>query len=669
MKPTFRSALVTSSLVLLVACGGAQPAPKGPAREPSSTPTAPPIAMGTPDLSPVAPPTELVALGRLSDPGMVMDTAASWAKLPTDIRTMIRAQEPELAQVLMLDAPAELAVTLDPGSRRDMPELFAVVSVGLKSVDGAVAFAKKQGHSVRMVKSGVYTIAKDGPQACAIAASIGKAPARLVCGERPEDVDALLAYATRGLPNENMGTADLHIELRVEPLRRRYSKELRQLKSMALPFLLKEWSLDSPRFDRALADAAHGVVDELLALADDVDRIALDGHVNKDAGRVDSTMTLKFKGQGSWIVQTMMEASKRAKGVPDSFWKLPKDSALASYAVGASAKRYDAIRNNLAELVGGALEKGGAPRKIRDQVGDLIRDMWTTEGAVVSGHGNLPTGGKPSAGSTPVREQVKSAIGWYVFGFDESSTKYKSYFDKWVKLWNDAQPEIQKSKLLKLASSAANGLGVRGTQPEDLKLPKLASRAGKGLPPGSTVYEVELPGSWFAEPSSETPMPGARPAKPVAAPNLPIVMVLVPDGRRSWVGLSTDEKLISAKLREAVKGGGLSARGGLGALQSAPGLSGGYLTLEDLVGSLASSLGDVMGAGNVPDLKNAMPHKGESPVVFWTSVTNDGPTVNWSFQAPQAAIEDLFALGGVLIASAKGSPPPAPLAAPAARTR
>jgi hypothetical protein len=642
------------SLVLVGACGGTQPPPATPETQPTGpgATIAQPSTVA-PDLTPVQAPADLIAFGRLANPGDTVDTTAAWAKFPVDVRRLLQKNEPELSQLLVLEAPVEFAVALDPNGRGDFPQPFAVVSVGMSNVEGTVDFAKHQGASVRMVAPGVYRIDKGHGPSCAVAASVGKAPARLVCGDRPEDLDALLPYATRGLPNEAMGDADLHIELRSEPFRKRYTKELRQLKTLATPFVLREMSLDSPRFDRALADAVHGLTDEVLALVDDVDRVAIDARMQKGAGVVDATVSMKFKGSGSWTVQTILESAKRAKGIPDAFWRLPEDTDVASYGIAASAKRYEPIRRTLSELVDGALEHEHIPAKVRDQIGDLLQDTWNTEGAMVYAHGDLPPAASgATADDMATRERIRSQVGWYVAAVDEKSTKYKPYFDKIVKLYNDAQLRNLLDKRAHVKKS---------------ELPRLVARGGKGLPAGSTVYELTLPSKMFDMGyMGSGPVGGKKRATP---PALPIVLVIVPDGERTWFGFSADEKFVSEKLNQVKKGEKtLANRAGVADLKSKSGVSGGFMTIATIVRSLVASMAEMRGgSGDGSRVVAAMPHHGETPMIMWTTVTNGAnPTLNWNLQVPQAVVEDIAAVGPALAGAGMGhhgtmaAPPPPP---------
>ena len=257
-----------------IACGGGQATPNNPS-EVTTTDKGETLASaeGTANLTPVAAPNELVAVARLKNPGGLVDSVISWAKLGVDWRGVLGKKEPAINDVLATDASVEAVVALDPqGKGTDLEQPFAVVSVGLRSLERAVQLARDKGERVRQIGNGIYRVSDSSRSPnCVVAASLGKAPARLVCGDREKDIEALLPYATRGLPTENLGSADLHIEVRAEPFRRRFARELRQGKTLATPFVLSELSLDDSRFDRALADTVHAVADEVLALAEDID--------------------------------------------------------------------------------------------------------------------------------------------------------------------------------------------------------------------------------------------------------------------------------------------------------------------------------------------------------------------------------------------------------------
>jgi hypothetical protein len=649
MKTPFCAPIGALFLTLPLACGPAAPASKTPG-DPGGLGGSAVVAEGAaPDLSPVAAPSDLFLVGRLKNPAATMDVASSWAKLPMDWRRELTKAEPGVDQVLHWDAPVEVAAALDPSGRGDVPQPFAVVSVGLRGLQPALDMVRRGGESVRQVRAGVYRVGRGSPS-CAMAASVGTAPARLVCGDREEDVDALLPYVTRGLPTENLGNADVRIEVRAEPWRKRYAAELRQAKTLATPFVLRKMSLDDARFDRPLADAVHALTDEALAVVEDIDILRLDATINKGRGTAEASFFAKFRGSNSWVVSSLAETSARASTAPDAFFRLPKDATAASYTVGADPKRAEPIRRNLAELLDGFLAHAKVPKRLRDQTVALLDESWTTQSGSVYARGEIPVAARKSEKSSDLqREQMRTGLGWHIAAVDEPLKKYKTYFDRIVKLYGDRE-------LRKLVEKEAH------IKPKEW--PKVRARGGKGLPAGSVVYELTVPGEMFMDyPDGGGP---AKPGKPLAA-----VLILMPDGDRTWFGVSADEKHLIDRLNAAKKADGastLASREGLAQMKSNKAVSQGFLTLMTVLGSVRSGMMGFAGRSNdahsglrakeIERMFNAMPHHGETPMLTSFMVTKgSAPTLSWSMTVPKAVFTDLGALGPAIGAAAMSGGP------------
>lgn len=649
MKSLFRAPLGALALSLPLACGPGAPSSKTPA-DPGAPGGNAVVAEGdAPDLSPVAAPGDLFLVGRLKNPAAVMDVVSSWAKLPIDWRRELSKAEPGVDQVLHWDAPVEVAVALDPSGRGDVPQPFAVVSVGLRGLQPALDMVRRGGESVRQIRAGVYRVGRGSPN-CAMAAAVGAAPARLVCGDREEDVDALLAYATRGLPNENLGTADMRIEVRAEPWRRRYAAELRQAKTLATPFVLRKMSLDDARFDRPLADAVHALTDEALGLVEDIDIVRMDASMNKGRGVAEATFFAKFRGSNSWVVTTLAETSARANTAPEAFFRLPKDATAASYTVGADPKRAEPIRRNLAELLDGFLAHAKVPKRLRDQSVALLDESWTTESGSVYARGEIPAAATRSEKSSDLqREQMRVGVGWHIAAIEEPMKKYKGYFDRVLKLYGDRQ---LRSLVEKEAHIKAN------------EWPKLRARGGRGLPAGSVVYELTIPGEMFMDYPDDGG--AAKPGKPMSA-----VLILVPDGNRTWFGVSADEKHLTDRLNAAKKADAastLASREGLAQMKSRKAVSQGFLSLMTVLGSVRSGMSGFMGSGASKEVErvfNSMPHHGETPMLTSFTVTKgSAPTMHWTMTVPKEVFADLGSLGPALGAAAMGGGPFATKTAP-----
>lgn len=646
MTPLFRRVTAVSSFVLLLACGNQKPANSADGQNADGqSPNG--VGGATPNLDPAAAPADLVAKGRLADPGSAVDLIMEWAKVPVDWRRMAQQNEPEAMSVVALNAPIEFAVVLDKRAPKNDPRPFAVFSFGVNSVEGAASFIRRQGRDVRR-DAGTYRASLEGLN-CAIAPSVGKSRARVVCGDREADVDALLAYATRGLPSEQMGSSSFHAELVAEPIRRIYGNDLRQLKALATPYAMKEWSIDNPRVDRALGDAIHGLADELMFLVDDIDRFTIDGQFRKDQGFLDLTGSMKFRGSTSWVAAAMASAGKNAKGPPEEFWRLPEDAQSASFVSASDPKLWNKARTVLAELADGYLEFAKVPKKVRDQLNEIILGMFPQSGAYTSAHGAVaPT---PNADPFDMREIARTKLGWYVGSLGDKVGTYKTYLDKIAKLYGDAQLRQMLAK---------NGVKAQS-------LPRLAVRGSRaGLPAGSYVYELTIPGDLFGGSSIPVAAParGKRAVVPPKAQPLTVVLAIAPDGDKTWYGVSTDERLVSTKIVNAIKKQStIENRKDVRGLKSDKTATGGYFTAMAMVSAILQGAGGFGSRANAQKTAAALPHHGETAMLFSTTV-EAGPTVSWKMTVPSAVFEDVGA-AAMSISSGSGSapstmPPPPP---------
>ena len=584
----------------------------------------------SPDLSPVPAPAELVAVARWSKPGATADTLMAWTNLPFDWRRLLQAKEPELAAVVALDAPLDAAVALAPNLGKRMEQPHAVFAVGLNSLDQALDFIRDKGESLRKTSPGVYVIEDGGELSCAVAASVGATPARLVCGERPADVDALLPYVTRGLPNEELGGGEIHVEVRAEPFRQAYGRQLRQLKTAGLALQLRRLQLGSPRFDRALADAAHGLADELLLLLDDLDRVSLDFNASSSTAELEVLLSATLRGSQSWSVQSMHEAESLSGVAPDLFWRLPSDVARATYGVTGDPKRFAEIRRTLAELLDGFLAYEKLPAGVRDQFVRIIDDTWLSAGHSVSAEGDVgPAAGQKLNAADRERETVRRELGWLLMGVEERPTRVKAYLDRIVKAYRDRQLRRFLQRRLDVEASELPRVRVRRAN-------------GRGLGPGSTQYEFAIPGEAFSEYSFED-------NRLIEGKPLPVYLVLMPDGQVSWLGFSADREVLYEKLALVRKSAGrttLATRSGLSELKRQRAMSGGFVTLAGLVGPglLGGALPEDLDLGEA--LERA-PHRGETPMLVFSTIDRTGANthVTLRLRVPKAVVEDAVAAG------------------------
>ena len=255
-----------------------------------------------------------------------------------------------------------------------------------------------------------------------------------------------------------------------------------------------------------------------------------------------------------------------------------------------------------------------------------------------------------------MREQLRRSLGWYVVGIEDKADRYKTYFNRIVSLYNDRD-------LRRLAEKRADL--------KPAKIPQLRARAARGLP-GSSAFELVLPAAMFEDDYAYAPPPPpARPGqpRPKAAPKPPpgrpmsIVLIIVPDGARTWFGFSADEKTLVEKLgvaRQGAPAATLASREGLASLRTARTVSGGFWSLASLTSSLDSPLAAMPAESSIAELRRrlvTMPHQGQTPMPYALNVTTGGTTnLVWALRVPRAVAEDIGAL--IPTMGSHGGPPP-----------
>lgn len=623
-----------SVLALLTGCAGRAGSP--PVEAPVPPPPTTDSRTAPAALEVAAAPEGLVLVGRWQAPAESLDLLLGWTGLPLDWRGLADQNLPRstagtVRDLLALDSPLDFAVTLPrPG---EDPEPRLAFAIGVHSLDGTLELAETLGASVEPLRDEgrrVYRLELDGELECMLGPALGTTSARLVCGEGYADVTELFPYLSRGLPLEQLGTADLHVELRVEPLRRLYGPTMSQAGQVGLTFLLRELAFDDPRLDRAIADTARGLLGEGLALMEDVDRAwtTLDLDASSSAAR--ATLGVEFRQSTSWSAHTINDAAPRASVAPDAFWALPHDAPAASYAVASNSERTRALRRQATELLDAFLAYGGLPDRLRKDVSDLVQKPFpdapvvVVQGSTPPRDGQAASAGNETASPRWIGEALDQ-LGWQIRGVEGPAKDYVSYFDAWTRVYRDpAVTRLLETKLPRV----------------DRKLlPKLrAEPAGVGLPAGSRRYVLAI-----ALPKGEGEKGTTR----------TLTLLVVPDGERTWLGFSPDEKVLRAELAKVLAPGArtLRDRAGLEALRREPSQAAGFVTLRTtLEASLARLLG--LSAPAMERTFSAMPAGGKTPMLTALRLTpGQGPRLEWSLAIPRAVVQDVAVAIPTLLAN------------------
>jgi hypothetical protein len=593
----------------VVACGGA-PAAKAPLPPPPAT--APVVVEEPPDLSPVTRPAEVVLTARLARPRLFVETLAQWSSLPVRVEDLLPEQAKGLTGAVLWETPIEMLVALDAFGEGKLPPPLMVASLGLKSVADGLRAADSLQLPTRRLAPGVYRVGDFADSSCAIAASLGRAPARLICGQAVKDVDALLPYATRGLPSEPQTGADFELSLDAKPIQERYGRDIAAARLFA-GVALREISLDSPRFDRALSDAIYGGVDELINVFSDLERLRIEARLDAQRSTLVTSAELRLQGQASWVAGTI--ASLKPAEVPATLPRLPPAALAATYNVALPEERYIALRRIVGDLLDGYLEHEKAPDATRKRTRRLVDDA---------------IGHFPEAFSFAMPSAAAVADPASLYGRDPTLTRYSEPAARFRSAFDDLGAALSDPTLKRWLKQRV--------KLEDKAWPKWSKKPFKlaGFKEPATAFDLSIDVEAWGKLSEG----GARALEYVFPPSgaagpRHLSFVLQPDGPFTYLGVGADTAEIARVVAEQKKAepGALFAK----PAHSEKVLMAGFLTLKLLARTLGVSLKE-------PELGKAMaaaPHHGETPIPFSTSVGPGSARVD--LELPAAAFADATA--------------------------
>lgn len=663
------------SLAVLGLCGcGPAPAPNTP---PVSTVTVKPadvvpvptasVAAG-PDLSPVAEPADLVAIGRWKSPIGTASNLASCAGVapvlvevnahmlvnlvlkdvlhrPIDTR--------KVASLVALDAPIDLAAVLDPGERMRTP--LVAVAIGLTSLDSAKMAMSPDGQEPAELATGVWGLKGKRGVSCGVAASAGATPARLVCADSEKSLVALAPYLARTAPSVDLGAQDVHLEGRFDVLKKRYpSLGPGYLRGFSGAVATEYGSTGDLPFDTVVKESAAALQDEAIKIWDDVQRVTMEARSEPRGACLRATAGLDLGRTSSFVAGTLTDRVTRSGPPPAIYWRQPKDSHAAMYGRGLDPARFSAVLPKARELLIaglGAAKIGTAAD--RAKIGAVIDMPFGKDTNVVMSHGaigvvladvaakNASSAKGPAAlaGQIKVAEaMVQRFVGWTLIGADEGPAAMKKQLKTWVDAFKSASAQ----------SFAKEMLGPNGSK----SLP-VVKTGGAPASLGAGAEQVEI-----TIPNIEAPVDG-EPGKKAPTMTLKIYILVMGDGDSSWmaIGSSKDDlvkRLLSVK-QGADANGQLGARGGLDTLKNGKQMAGGFLSAAlpaDKVGSLFSGFAILDPSVMRPDdLKFgqtivSLPNRGDTPVILTENVTSSGAgaRVDLSMEMQQGTFEDAKAL-------------------------
>lgn len=611
--PMLRRALLASCLGAAIACASSPPAPMP--RPPAPAPTAAPdVPEPQPDLSPVAEPKSIVLVMRAS-PELLATLAfePELAKLAARPLDVLAPELPSGLNELWTRGPLELAVAVDAPETILMRGADVVGSLPLASFESTLAFLRERERHEELAlerrSPGVVAITPRGAAqaTCLLSVARGPAPARLVCANRPGALDTLAPYMARGLPERDLGPEPLVVESFPARFAREHREKLASLLRFVAPPAGRRWT------DAALSTLADDGVD----LAADLARVRLG--VAQQSGGITAELALELDGNRAWLSRTVRALPPVPRGPRELFERLPADTEAAWFFTAAEPARSDEARAAFTGWLSSELGKAVSRETL-----ELVAKTFIQRVPHLYAHGDAfgrDVGYGRFTGKS-LWEKTRSTYGWHLIGFDAPLKGFVPELDKGMRAYN---------------SGPLHDFAYRTLPRLCRGLPKIKKRpAPRGLPPGSVLYELPLPGKFF-----DDCMRG-RAVPPEPAPNDAIVVVAMPVGERTFIGFGLSEPDMLARMRGLTRAEGRLSKAGLALLEGPDVRFGGFTSLAGF-GGIVRFVSMTEHWDFERRRLGALPNRGRTPVPFALSTERSGSRVVAKLELPAALLADLAA--------------------------
>jgi hypothetical protein len=626
-----------------------------------STPPPQPVATSeadaAPDISPVPEPKDVLVVGRWSRPAKGIEEMLGAFGVPLSMEKILQNAAADEVRLIDTEASLDVALALDPESTDDSPKLLAALSIPVKSFEEARQSLEKEGPVARIAPGVVRQEGKGKEKVvCDLAVATGDVGARVVCGEHARDVDALRPWLTRTLPRTAPVAGELNVSVRAAPMRARYLAPLRTKATALADEARAELQKKNIR-DADLLAAPSVVFDEGLRFLEDLDAIDLRVSFTKSPPELVAGGVLHFAGKSSWLTRVITEQNDKAGPPPPIFWRVPRDATSATWGRGNDPRLYDGVRKVVRKALVEVLSSSPLPDADKGALIGFVDSVPLSSGAWVTSQG-LAKGKaavKAASPKDPIdwKHVATTAIGWTVVGVEAPAASYVAWAKQGVDVY---------ARALRIARDFAKGANVKAKDLHTLDvLPSVKIAASPpGWPKGTVAFDVSV--------SSELPMlflPKRKDAEePKKAPTvkgtITIRLAIVPDGDRTWIGLSADPEDLKKRMNGVMPGAPeqatLAAREGLEPLR-APGQTwGGFFSAGELLERALQALerekpehGDDARAAMA-----ALPNRGRTPVLLVGKGSGgDKPSNTAEVRLEAGTLADIAALAGFL-ASPRG---------------
>jgi hypothetical protein len=573
-----------------------------------------------------APARDLPVFGELTNLGALVEPSA----------LLKRKFGPALGGALDLSRPIDGVMFTKDGVDMD-----GVVAFGVADAASFAAHVQKQ-FALARVSAGRFRLAPKGSvdigASCELWQGAAAVGARVICGKDENTIGRAGPFLLSPAP-ASANTASLHVEMPGPGLRLVMEKADRERKKPSEPE-----SLDEARGEELGREFVKQTTDAMDALAWDL---------TLHEKYVDLAQEIRFEQSDALFSLLLSGRAGTHPAVPDSFWRLPTDSALAMYSEGAdpaplrkawaqTVPRFLEVMNadvevtpaqklELEQVLSSTLFRGGAWEFAYGQ--DLKRAAAALDAPSKPAGARAGKGSHDQAKLQHFKEQLDP---WFVVGLEDDPNQLLEALRRGIKLGNQDLPPKKGSKAKPKPPSPAR---------EQFTEAPLASPSA--LPAGSVHYVLRT------EPNKKY-VPPADGSKPAALPSA-VHLIAVPEGGQLWLCIAHEEASAVNHLRAllaAPSNQGLGADPTLRGLAQTPPAGLGVATIAGFIGLTLSAKDDSAGARRALSNLFASPGKGETRMPVWVTATGGGKTprrVSYHARLPPGAIADLlhFAMAGM----------------------
>ncbi|MEM9877631.1 MAG: hypothetical protein AAF928_22220, partial [Myxococcota bacterium] len=464
------------------------------------------------------------------------------------------------------------------------------------------------------------------PSVCLLTASTGPASARIICGPDEARVARLVPFVVRRLAAQPSAAEDLHLMFGIGPNRARFARELRDAWTKA-----REVNIGREVRDAALAAVLRRVGDDAVEELDDI--LSELDHTTVTADVRPEGLTLSFEvglsGQRSRLAQGLADLAAHGGPPRELLARLPAETATAQYRVALADEHLAPALKAGRDIATALLDAGevGTPAD---------RNAWV---ALLRNIGNSHAGHVFATGVFPAT-RVGPKFGareWWLSGVEAPAGPVVTWLKDATRAYN--RPAVRQL--------------VRSTLYREFASHLPRARLLPVPPPWAARLRVDLSPALVG--ILHPPMPVAMLAKPPGAVIADhYELWVLPDGDRTWIGVSSDENALRGMMlglfRPPSSPSSLAAV--LSELRQTSAAATTLAVLIDEYGDYAATIAALAGTPNPSWWSaSALPHGGTAPILTLIDAAPQ-PSLRVRYQIPRPALEDLMFLGRNAVQSA-----------------